>query len=377
MVRKFLIKYHTDAEITAFLQKMAEQGHALSKVVGNNFFFEERPYAGARVCALTLYRTGNEFSTELQVREELTRIRKQGWDCLVVGKQETLKDSCRHVYLIEEIRGSSIPVAEDRSEKRAQLRGKFKSFSNLLLCALYTGALVFLLSTSLIKVVTDNAYIVLTVLFTLLMAMCCFLCIAAFVNCFFIGKKNRLIDISTNVLLYVLILFATFLFLDSFAQDRGHSERLKIGTSVYHLYSDDVPVSLENLGADTSNIYRTTRYLASESFAAKQVYCFDESFGIKEGQTVYDNSSVSDVLFVSYTFFNSPYAFLRNAVASQIIPSGSVRRTELEKCLGLQQVFSSPSGTYCLCNGDRVLMIKSGFFISEENLKLFTKVFFQ
>lgn len=377
MVRKFLIKYHTDAEITSFLQKMAEQGHAFSKVAGNNFFFEDRPYDGRRFCALTLYRTGNEFSTELQVREELTRIRKQGWDCVAVGKQETLKDSRRHVYLIEEKPGSAIPLAEDRSEKRAQIRGKFKSLSNLMMCALYLGALIFLLSTSLIKVVSDNSYIFFTVLFALLIALCCVLSLGAFVNCFFTGKKNRLLDLSTEIMMYVLIAFAAFLAFDSFVQDRGQSERIKIGTSVYHLYSDDIPVKLEDLGADTDNFYRTTRNSSSSSFASEQVYCFDESFGIKEGETVYDDSSVSDVSFISYTFFSSPYEFLRDSVSSQIIPSGSVRRTELEEKLGLQQVFSSPSGAFCLCNKDIVLMVRSGFPLSEDNLKLFTKVFFQ
>ncbi len=373
MIRKFLIKYHTDGELTFFLQQMAEQGQALKKVVGNNFYFENRAYDGRRVCALTLYRAGNEFSTELQVREELTRIRKKGWDCICVGKQETLKDSRRHVYLTEEVFRSPVPTADDCSEKRAQIRGKFKSLSNLLLCTIYLTALYFLFSTSLIKVVTNNLYIAFSAVFVLLLVLCSVLCLMAFANCFFIGRKNRILDTSTKILSCVLLLFAMFLACDSFFRNRGHSERIKIGTSVYHLYSDDIPVRLENLGANTSNVYRTTRYVSSESFAGEEVYCFDESFGIKEGDSVYDDSHISDVSFVSYTLFTSDYRLLRDAVASQIIPDGSVRKPDIELFLGTEYVFESQSGSFSICNGNRILMIRSGFNLSPEHLMIFRK----
>lgn len=376
MVRKFLIKYHTDAEITAFLQKNAQEGYCLTGVKGNDFNFEKRTFDGRRLCALTLYRTGSEFSTELQIREKLTEIRKNGWDCICIGKPENLKDSRRHVYLIEEKNGSFLPVSDERSEKRPQIRGKFKSISNLLLCALYVSALVFLFSTSLIKVVTNNLYIVFAAVFTLLLTVCGVLCLAAFINCFFIGKKNRILDISTQITAYALILFALFLAADSFLHDRGKSERIKIGTSVYHLYSDDIPVRLENLGADTSGKYRTSRYISSESFVAGEIYCFDESFGVQEGSTVYDNSQKTGVSFISYTVFTSKSAFLRDTVASQVIPHSSVRRPDMEKSLGADLVFESQTGAYSVCCGNSILIIKSGFALTADSLRLFVETLF-
>ena len=364
----FLIKYHTDAELSAFLQSKAEDGFALVKVKGNTFYFENKPYDKRRVCALTLYRTGGELSTEMQVREQLPFIRKNGWDCITVGKQETLKDTRRHVYLIEEKPGSDLPVSDARMQKRAQIRGKFKALSNALLCTLYLIFFSFLLSTSLTKIVTGNFYIFCTALFALLLAVSCVLCFWTLADVFFINRKPHLLDVSTKFISVLLVFLFAFLICDVFVQDRGRAERIKIGTSVYHLYSDSIPVDLEDLGFDASLPYRTTRHTESSSFLASSSYCFDESFGIKEADNIYESSSVSGVLFVSYTRITSKFAFIRNAAVFQNSPKGSVRDRELEKKLKVDEAYTLGT-VITLCKGDSVMLIKSGVPLTEMQLE--------
>lgn len=364
----FMIKFHTDQEITSFLQENANAGLALVKVVGNRFYFEKRPYDGMRVCALSLYRFGDEFSTEIQVREKLATIRKTGWDCVEIGKQETLKDVRRHVYLKEEVNGSEIPVADQRSEARARLRGKFKSLSNLLLCAVLVTFLAFVFGNSLVKVLSNNLYIAFTALASLLIATCCVLSAISFADRFFIRKKAFCLDVATRFISWSLVFAALFLAFDTLTQDKSSSERVKIGSSVYNLYSDSIPLKLEDMGADTTLPYRTTRHSESESFLASYSYNFDECFGVKEGETVYDLASVSDVKVVSYTIFESRYSSIRSVAGAQLVPDICIRQPELEKVLQVDEVYMSKENDYVICNKDRILTVKSGFVLDNPAL---------
>ena len=374
-VRKFLmIKYHSDSDISAFLQSNAEQGLALKRVNGNYFYFVKKPYDGRRVCARSLYRVGNEFSTELQIREELTRIRKTGWDCITIGKQETLKDIKRHVYLIEEIKDSALPEINDKSEKKAEKRGKLQSLSNLALCAVYVAVVSLLFSSSIIKVVTNNLYIVFAFLFSLLLVLCSVICLWSYLDVFFIKKRKRLLDFATKAVSICLIAFSMFLIFDSVIQDRGQSDRVKIGASSYQLYHDSIPVNLDTLGLDTSAPYRTTRHMNSQSVLSEYSYNFDESFGIKEGETVYDTSTKQEVCFISYTVFTSPYEWLRNAVESQSIPNGAIRNSELEKELDADRIYSANANAVIIFKGDSIITIKSGIELNPTQLAKFVSL---
>lgn len=369
VVKFFMIKYHTDEEITAFLQENANSGLALVKVSGNRFYFEKRPYDGMRVCALSLYRFGDEFSTEIQVREKLTAIRKTGWDCVEIGKQETLKDVRRHVYLKEEVKGSDLPSADSRSEARARLRGKFKSLSNLILCAVLGTFIAFVFGNSLVKVLSDNLYIVFTALASLLVGACCVLSVISFADRFFIRKKAFLLDIATRFISCSLVFAALFLAFDTITQEKSSSERVKIGSSVYNLFSDSIPLRLEDIGADTSLPYRTTKHSQSKSFLSSYSYNFDECFGVKEGATVYDQASVSDVTVLSYTIFESKYSSIRSAAGAQLVPDICLRQPELEKKLDVDEVYMSRENDYVICNKDKIITIKSGFELSNSALE--------
>lgn len=369
LVKKFfMIKYHTDSQLSDFLQENAQNNLAFVKTQGNYFYFEKHSYDGRRICARTLYRTGDEFSTEMQVREELARIRKTGWDCLAIGKQETLKDTKRHVYLIEEIKDAELPPIDDRSEKRAEIREKFKSISNLALCALYVATVAILFSNSLVKVVTNNLYIVFSAIFTLLLTACSVLCLWSFLNAFFIRKENRITDVATKLLSVCLIMFALFLFADSMLEDKGESERIKIGATSYKVYSDKIDVNLDTLGFDTSAPYRTTRHTESESFIAKYSYNFDESFGVKEGENIYDTSTKQEVCFISYSIFTSANKKLLNVIASQNVPSGAIRNTDLEKATGAEQVYTANNNALVVFKNNSVLTVKSGITLNSAKL---------
>ncbi len=364
----YQVTRHSDEEITAFLQTKAEQGLSLKKVSGNNFLFEKKPYDGRQVCALTLYAHGHDTSTELQVREELVFLRKQGWDSVCVGKQETLNDSRRHVYLIEEIKGSEIPKADNRSETRALIRGKFKTISNLLMTLLFVSVAVFMLRGSLINIVSSNAYIVFTCFMLLFLAFLTVLCTGAFLQKFFKLFKKELLDVSTLLVFVFLILFAAFLFFDDLLTDKGVSERIKIGASSYRLYSDEIPVSLEDLGADTSGSYRTSRKTESSSFLASYLYCFDESFGILEGESVYDESTSEDVSFVRYQLFVSENEALRNIVVNQLLKGTAKYSKSLCNASECDYAFET-SDSFLLGKGNAVIFVKCGFELTEAGLK--------
>lgn len=348
----YQVTKHTDNEITLFLQKNREEGLALKKVTGNTFIFEKKPYDGRKVCALTLYRKGHDVSTELQVREELVYLRSKGWDTLAIGKPETLSDSRRHVYLIEEIVGSEIPKQDEKNEKKAERRGRRKALSNLVLSILLLFVTYFLFSHSIVKVVSSNFYIFSAVILTLFLLFSFILNLLSFFERVLMLTKKSYLDISTRVTFFFLLALFSFLLIDSFLGEAKSSERVKIGSSTYKLYSDDIPLSLEDLGGNTKGKYRTTIKRENKSFLAEYNTYFDESFGLEEGETIYDNARVEDISYVSYSIFSSPYNWLRKRAEKELYSQDSKANNET-----------------ILNKGDSFIVVKSGFPLKEDAIK--------
>lgn len=374
----FQVTRHTDSEITSFLNQKAKEGLFLKNVRGNRFVFEEREYDQTRLCSYTFYAKGHELSTEMQTREELVYLRSKGWDCICIGGPENIKDSRRHLYLYEEIKGSDTFPLDPRSEKRAELRGKFKAISNVILCLVYAFALYFLFSTSLVKVVTNTLYFICTVLFSLSCGICLVLSITSLIKAFLPFKKKEyssLIDVSTLMTFIMLVVFAIFLFLDSlYGNNKSVTERIKVGSSTYKLYKDEIPVDLSSLYADTSGSYRTTKKEESSSFLGSYQYCFDESFGVSEGETVYDASYQKKVSFISYTIFKSDSKFLRKEVSSQLINSAALNDEKLAIKLGVDSVGIIDDRHFIITKNNAFVVIRSGFDITSDNLVKFAEL---
>lgn len=365
MVRKFFqITRHTDSELTAFLEKNRKEGRALVKVAGNSFYFEnrndERP-----VCSLSLYAHGRDVSTELQVREELVFLREKGWDCICVGRAETMDDRRRHVYLRAEVENPEILIPDEESEKKAAGRGKRKAVSNLLLCTLYFTAFFLLITHSLAKVFSSDSYIFSFLLLFVFLAVCTVYSTGAFIEKFFKRIKKPLLDLSTRLVFWFLVAFALFLLLDSFLSEKRSSESIKVGSSTYKLYSDEIPLSLEELGGRTDGSYRTTTASSSSSFLASYSSYFDESFGVKEGESVYDRSEEYEVAYISYAVFTTSWDSLRRAVEEEIYPYDKNVSLNIA---GADEAFLSQSA-YLIRKGDSIMVVKSGYTLSTDALE--------
>lgn len=366
MVKKFFqITRHTDREITAFLRENKEKGYYLKTVKGNYFYFEKRN-DDRDVAALTLYAHGRETSTELQVREELVFLRDKGWDTICVGRPETISDKRRHVYLRAEVDDPEELISDEGSEKSAIGRGKRKAFSNLLLCLLFLSLFYVLVSESLVKVVSSTGYIISFSLLFLFLAVSFGYSIGSFIDVFFKKGEKRLLDKATRIVFYFLIAFAVFLLLDSFLSEKKSSERIKIGSSTYKLYSDDIPLTLFDLGASTKGKYRTTTKTESESFIASYKTYFDESFGLEEGESVYDSAVREEVSYISYSIFTTKNESLRRIIEDEIFPYTALEAFTLS---GADEAFRY-GNNILIRKDDSILVIRAGFTLTENALSL-------
>ena len=364
MTKKFFqITRHTDSELTAFLEKNRKEGNYLVKVVGNYFHFDKRNDYHP-VCALSLYAHGREVSTELQVREELVFLREKGWDCICVGRPETMDDRRRHVYLRAEVDAPETLIPDEKSEKKAERRGKRKALSNLILCLFYFTAFFLLISHSMAKVTSSNSYIFSFALLFIFLAVCTVCSVGAFIEKFFRRMKKPLLDFSTRLVFWFLVAFAAFLLLDSFFSEKKSSQSVKIGTSSYKLYSDEIPLTLEDLGGSTAGSYRTTTASESSSVLASYSSYFDESFGLEEGESVYDEAKMNEVAFVSYSVFTTQSDKLRSIVEDEIYPYSD--RTEVS-VPGADEAFLSGS-SYLIRKNNSIMAVKSGYPLTEAAL---------
>ena len=365
MTKKFFqITKHTDSELTAFLEKNRKEGNFLVKVTGNYFCLEKRN-DDRPVCALSLYAHGREVSTELQVREELVFLREKGWDSITVGRPETMDDRRRHVYLRAEADNPETLIPDEESERKAERRGKRKALSNLILCTFYFTAFFLLISHSMAKVTSSNSYIFSFAVLFVFLAVCTVYSVGAFIERFFKRMKKPLLDFSTRLVFWFLLAFAVFLLLDSFLSEKKSSESIRIGSSSYKLYSDEIPLTLEDLGGSTDGSYRTTTASESSSVLASYSSYFDESFGLEEGESVYDEAEMNEVSYISYSIFTTASDTLRNIVEDEIYPYSE--KTEVT-ITDADEAFISGS-VYLIRKNDSIMVVKSGYTLTQDALE--------
>lgn len=366
MVKKFFqITRHTDREITTFLRENKEKGYYLTTVKGNFFYYEKRK-DDKDVAALTLYAKGRETSTELQIREELVFLRDKGWDTICIGRPETISDKRRHVYLRAEVEKPQELISDEKSEKSAVGRGKRKTFSNLLLCILFLGLFLVLVSESLVRVVSSTAYLISFSFLFLFLALSLIYSTLSFIDVFFKKGEKRLLDKATRIVFYFLIAFAVFLLLDSFLSEKKSTERIKIGSSTYKLYSDDIPLTLDDLGAPTKGKYRTTTKTESKSFIASYSTYFDESFGLVEGENVYDKAKREEVSYISYSIFTAKNDSLRRIIEDELFPYTAAEAFSLN---GADEAYRY-GNNILIRKYDSIIVIRAGFNLSEDALSL-------
>ena len=383
-----LLTRHSDEEITDYLQRNAEDGWWLRRVKGNRFFFERRPYAGKRICAYTFLSRDPDSPTEVQLRHELPILRKQGWDMICIGGPENIADTKRHAFLYEEHPCSQhgnctsaettqevqIPKADSSVSSKSRGRGFRKALFNLVLCLLYVSCLAFVLGNDLLRVISNNLYLVFTCVLALALAGCLALSVLAFVSrCKVLAKKDdcgeiankgyRFLDHAARATAVMLAFMVAFLVFDSiWGNTSSVGTRTQIGNEKVVLYNDEVPVTLENLGADTTGAYRSTRHVSSRGALASYDYCFDQILGNESGT----------LSFISYTSFDVPNAFLRRIVTHQSMSYDGRIDAEMAQKLGIDMVFISRSGRQALVSkGTKTIAIRSGFDLGSNEIEQF------
>jgi len=355
--RFMLLTRHTDEELTEFLQKQAEAGWWLEANKGNRFTFVKRPYVGHRVCAYTFPSREPEIPTENQLRQELVLLRKQGWDMICISGPETLTDSRRHAFLAEEVLGSPLPKADAKEREKAAKRGKQKALANLALCLLYIAALSVVLLNDLARLVSNNGYLCFSIAFAGLLIASLALTLHS------LRGKAGWLDVSTRLIFFMLVFAAVFLMVDGLWGDNGRTGvRTQIGETTVVLYHDAVPVALEDVGADVSGIWRSTRNVSSHSFLASYRHCFDESLGTRDER----------LSFISYTCFSVANPWMLKVVSRQNCGDNLTEDASFATRLGLDKICLSASHKNVLIQkGDTFVSIQSGFPLEERQIGVF------
>ncbi len=382
-----LLTRHSDEEITDYLQRNAEDGWWLCRVKGNRFVFERKPYAGKRICAYTFLSRDPDSPTEVQLRHELPLLRKQGWDMICIGGPENIADTKRHVFLYEEnpkmqseaesgmaSQAVPIPKADSSVSTKSRGRGFRKALSNMVLCLLYVSCLAFVLGNDLLRVISNNLYLAFACLLALALAGCLVLSVLAFVSrCKVLAKKDdsgeisnkgyRFLDHAARATAAMLVFMVAFLVFDSiWGNNSSVGTRTQIGNEKVVLYSDEVPVTLEVLGSDTTGTYRSTRHVSSSGSLASYDYCFDQSLGNESGE----------LSFISYTCFDVPNALLRRIVTHQIMSYDGRIDGAMAHEFEVDMVFISRSGKQAIVSkGTKTIAIRSGFDLGSSELAWF------
>ena len=365
-----LLTRHTDEELSDFLQKEAEKGWWLKKNNGNRFTFIKKPYEGKRICAYTFFSRGPESSTEVQLGRELPYLRKNGWDQICVSKAENIVDSRRHAFLFEENKTDFYPLTEEDEIKKAEKRSWRKALSNLLLLTLYALASLFILFFDKVRLITSLPYLLSYSLYLILLLVSAVLSIRTFIwalNCRKDRKKEiekgnyRFLDYST-LSTSIMLLFLLFVLVISSIWGNGGSKgtRVDINGSSVRLYSDIIPVSLEDIGMETKGAYRTTKIEERKSPFASYIHFYDQSFGGEE----------NNLSYLSYTLFSSSYSKVLNMAQSELFSLSAVEDKEMGNILGVKSLERSTSKKKILIgNDDWILTIECSNELGEEELR--------
>ncbi len=361
-VRFMLLTRHSDEELSDFLSSEAEKGYVLSKNKGNLFYFK-KSNEKRRVIAYSFLSRNPEINTELELRRELPYLRKCGWDMICIGGPEDIADSRRHAFLIEEKEGVEIPKAEELTKEKAEKRRGRKIVSNLLLSMLYLIFLSFILFTDLARVSSSNFYslfgITITVLFFLSFVLSLLALIYALKNRKTFNKKYRLLDKSTLLTTITLLLILLFLLFDFFWGTSSHGVKHEINGKTYTLYSDEIPVTLKDIGR-TETQYKSAKHSESKSLFARYSYSYEQYLG--------ESSTKAD--FISYTLYSSELKTLRNAVKKELMRRPGRFDESLSLKLSANAVRSSNGLEVLIEHGDSLLFIRSLVPLDESSISM-------
>ena len=365
-----LLSRHTDEELTDFLQRKAESGWMLKGNRGNIFTFRREPYHGQRVCAVTFFSQVPDIPTIKQVRQYLPLVRKRGWDSICIGQPENIFDSRRHVFLKAGDPEVPLPGWDKEEMAKAAKRGRKTALRCLATGLIFVAFLLFVLTNDLLMVVTSTPYLLFGSVFVLLLAAALVLAAVAIV----VGRRKkkglpvgprsyRWLDWASLCSSVMLLSLLLLLLADSLAGQRGSvGQRTTIGGDEVVLYSDQLPVTLEQLGGDTSGAYRTSRFLEGISPLAEYFYGFDESLG---------TTASDEVSFIRYTVFTSPVEWVREWVMFQGMEKLAVCRPDLAEEWQVDTVYSTDDQlSFAVMEGEQVLIFRSGFPLEEEALRL-------
>ena len=146
-----LLAVHTDKEFTRWLQQHAEDGWWLEENKGNTFVFTKKPYAGKRICSFTVTSPILGVSAEDAFYDYLDDLRKNGWNLLTMGSEESFTDRTRHAFLYEMSREDlphpEIPLSDPEGQRSLLRAALKKALSTLALCLIYAAFLIFLLTS--------------------------------------------------------------------------------------------------------------------------------------------------------------------------------------------------------------------------------------
>lgn len=231
-----------------------------------------------------------------------------------------------------------------------------------------------MLGNDLLRVISNNLYLAFTCLLALALAGCLVLSVLAFVSrCKVIAKKDdsgeiankgyRFLDHAACATAAMLVFMVAFLVFDSiWGNISSVGTRTQIGNEKVILYNDQVPVTLEDLGADTTGAYRSTRHVSSSGALATYDYCYDQNLGNESGT----------LSFVSYTAFDVPCAFLRRIVTHQSMSYDGRIDSTMAQGLDVDMVFVSRSGKQALVTkGTKTIAIRSGFDLGSNEIAQF------
>lgn len=371
-----LLTCHTDEEITAFLQRNAEEGWWLTCNRGNRFEFEAIPYQGRRICSYSFSSHDLQMSTEEQLRRELPFLRHQGWDMICISGPENVADSTRHAFLYDEHPDMESPKPVPQSDKRNEAvsvrRSRRKSVSNLLICVIFLLFSLLEFHDEMMKIVSSNFYLGFGLIVFLLLSLSLAVSFLAVIHSFSSRTHNgeklcrfRFIDAAAGLTWLLIVVLCCLLVVDSlWGGVQGHGTRTKVNGSNLTLYSDEIPVGLDELEMDTSGAFRSSRFQSSGSLISSYGYGSDESI----------DDEAELVSYVGYHLFSSKWGWLRDIAARMLFQFSGNADTDAAAALKMDSMLISPDEKSILLeSGNDVLVIKASVRLSVNQIDLISR----
>lgn len=130
------------------------------------------------------------------------------------------------------------------------------------------------------------------------------------------------------------------------------------------LYSDEIPVGLDELEMDTSGAFRSSRFQSSGSLISSYGYGSDESI----------DDEAELVSYVGYHLFSSKWGWLRDIAARMLFQFSGNADTDAAAALKMDSMLISPDEKSILLeSGNDVLVIKAGVRLSVNQIDLISR----